>query len=116
MENDILLIINRFKKAKKISSDRELASFLVVSTATICNWKTRKSINYDVLFKKSENISLDWLITGKGSMRCDASERVSQKEDSGDTEILKERITELKYTIELQRMLIDDLRRKCNDI
>jgi hypothetical protein len=49
-------------------------------------------------------------------MRCDASERVSQKEDSGDTEILKERITELKYTIELQRMLIDDLRRKCNDI
>lgn len=39
MENDILLIINRFKKAKKISSDRELASFLGVSTATICNWK-----------------------------------------------------------------------------
>lgn len=63
---DKSLIINRIKKAKNFSSDRELADFLGVKPNTISSWKDRNSIDYDLIFAKCDGIDLTWLLTGQG--------------------------------------------------
>ena len=69
------LILSRVKDAYKFQNDKELSSFLGISNQTLSNWRSRNSIDYDVLFTKCESISADWLLTGKGSMLRDQEEK-----------------------------------------
>ena len=62
-------ILNRLKQAYNIQKDTELASLLGVSKSTISNWISRNSIDYDRVFSLCEHINIDWLLTGRGSMR-----------------------------------------------
>lgn len=61
-------ILERVKQANNITKDTDLAAFLGLSRATVSNWYSRNSIDYDLVFSKCEHVNLDWLITGKGSM------------------------------------------------
>lgn len=63
---DKSLILNRLKRFKGFTTDRELADFLEISKSTLSNWYKRNSIDYDLLFSKCEQINIDWLITGHG--------------------------------------------------
>lgn len=65
---DKTLILNRFKEAKNFSTDIELADFLGISKSTLSNWYKRNSIDYDLLFSKCEQIDMNWLLSGEGSM------------------------------------------------
>ena len=62
---DKSLILNRIKEYKNFSSDIELAEFLGVSRQTLSNWRSRNSIDYELLFTKCEQDDLTWLITGR---------------------------------------------------
>ena len=68
MEIDKKQILNRFKQAKKITSDIELAHFLGISRGTLSNWKARNSLDFDLLFSKCERESIHWLVTGEGDI------------------------------------------------
>lgn len=61
-------VIERLKIALNLSSDNALAETLGVSKATLSNWKSRNSIDIPLLFSKCEHVSVDWLLTGNGSM------------------------------------------------
>ena len=69
-------ILERVKQANNITKDTDLAAFLGLSRATVSNWYSRNSIDYDLVFSKCEHINLDWLITVKGSM--ERQERIPQ--------------------------------------
>lgn len=62
-------ILQRAKKALNLKNDTDLASFLNVSKSTLSNWsKDNRGIDYPLLFSKCEQVNLDWLLTGEGSM------------------------------------------------
>lgn len=61
-------IIERLKIGLKLSSDNALADSLGVSKTTLSNWKRRNSLDFPLVFSLCEQISLDWLLTGKGNM------------------------------------------------
>lgn len=44
------------------------AKFLGVAPSTISSWLTRDTFDYDLIFAKCENISPEWLLTGRGEM------------------------------------------------
>lgn len=62
--------IQRLKEVYGKKSDTSLAEALSISKNTVCGWKKRNAVPMDLLKKVStnENISIDWLITGDGSM------------------------------------------------
>jgi len=62
--NDVLA---RAKLALNLKTDLDLAEFLDVPRSTIASWKNRKSIPVRYLAEfASVNISIDWLLSGKG--------------------------------------------------
>ena len=52
----------------KLASNADLARFLGIAPATLSNWKSRGSLDYDLVFSKCEQLNLDWLLTGRGNM------------------------------------------------
>jgi hypothetical protein len=63
---NVVLILNRLKSALNFSKDIELATFLGVSTQGISSWRSRNTIDYDLIFAKCGQIDLNWLIKGVG--------------------------------------------------
>lgn len=61
-------VLERAKEAMNAKSDYELAQKLDVTTATMSGYRKRKSLPLEQCIKvsKSADISLDWLILGKG--------------------------------------------------
>ncbi|RKE02345.1 LexA family transcriptional regulator [Marinifilum flexuosum] len=59
-------IIERLKSAYQLDTDSVLAEFLGVKRNTISSWKSRNTINYDLIFAKCDDLNLNWLITGEG--------------------------------------------------
>jgi hypothetical protein len=68
--NSAKSVINRIKDAMKFNSDSEMCQRLEINRATLGNWILRDSIPYSlcVIISESEGLSLDWLLTGKGTM------------------------------------------------
>ena len=69
-EEEISNVIERMKKAAKVSSDAELSEFLGLSPTTVSKWRTRKKIpEKNILsFLKKTNVNEMWLLTGEGEM------------------------------------------------
>ena len=44
------------------------AKLIGVAPSTISSWLSRDTFDYDLLFAKCENISSEWLLTGRGEM------------------------------------------------
>lgn len=73
-------ILDRIKELANLSSDTELANFLGIKKATLSNWRSRDTIDYDLVFSKCEHIRKDWLLTGEGEMlRSEQSVKVNDK-------------------------------------
>ncbi len=64
----INLIIERLFVYFKVNTHSDLARRLGVSATTLSNWKSRNTIDYELLFTKCENINFDWLFMGRGNM------------------------------------------------
>lgn len=68
MSQNVKKIIERLKKGLSIKTDSALAKHLGVKPNTISAWKSRDSINYDLIFAKCDDLRKDWLLTGEGGM------------------------------------------------
>ena len=59
------------------------AKYIGVAPSTISSWLARDTFDYELLFAKCEQISPDWLLTGKGDMlrstHADTSERTPRQ-------------------------------------
>jgi len=47
-----------------ISTDVELSKLLGIRNSTISTWKSRNTLDYDLIFEKCKNIDYQFLITG----------------------------------------------------
>lgn len=56
--------LSRLKSALKMSSDAELASFLGLSPQAISSWRSRNTINFDIIIAKCVDVDLNWLVRG----------------------------------------------------
>lgn len=63
-------IVDRAKKAFKISEDKELSDIIGMSNQAFYNRKKTKSLPYDelLLAANRRNIDFNWLLTGEGDM------------------------------------------------
>ncbi|AGB29728.1 putative transcriptional regulator [Prevotella dentalis DSM 3688] len=61
-------MIERLKMGLELPSDNALAELLGISKTTLSNWKSRNSIDIPLVFSKCEQLSIDWLLTGTGTM------------------------------------------------
>jgi len=64
-----IAVIERIKEANNIKSDAKLASYLGIAPTTLSSWRSRGTLDMDVIYAKCEHINLDWLLTGKGKMQ-----------------------------------------------
>lgn len=79
-------IIERLKIGLELSSDNALADTLGVSKTTLSNWKSRNSLDFPLVFSLCEQISLDWLLTGKGNMLKGVVEQSPSPQQSNEKE------------------------------
>jgi hypothetical protein len=63
-------VMNRLKSYTNAKSFNALADMLGLSSSNFANLKKRNSIPYDKIleFSNSHNVSMDWLLTGEGTM------------------------------------------------
>ena len=59
-------VLQRVKDYYGLDTDVELADFLGVSQPTISMWKSRGSMDSDLIITKCEDASLEWVFKGKG--------------------------------------------------
>lgn len=64
----IKLLIDRLLIYFKVDTNAALADKLGVSATTLSNWKSRNTIDFDLIFTKCEDINTNWLLTGEGLM------------------------------------------------
>jgi len=64
-------IIRRLKEGLGLKTDKSLCERLEIGTTTLAGWKSRDSVVYETIFRKSEDLSIHWLVTGEGPMRLD---------------------------------------------
>ena len=140
---DKTLILRRFKDAKNIKKDLDLAAYLGVNQSTLANWKHRNSIDFDILFSFCDNISLDWLVFGIGKMfrqndekspesiqishqQCKSVQNNCAKNSTSEPpaeygnykltiESLQRTIEAQQHTINTQQELIDLLKKKLSE-
>ncbi|MBW5893135.1 helix-turn-helix domain-containing protein [Pectobacterium polaris] len=62
-------VLSRLMELLGVASDSELARALDVNRQTLASWRKRESVPYSICVNLSEekNISLDWLLTGRGA-------------------------------------------------
>ena len=63
-------ILDRLKSHYRCKNFKEIANIIGVKYQTLTTWLQRNKIPFELLHKiaQNENISFDWLLTGKGSM------------------------------------------------
>lgn len=96
-------ILSRVKIMAKVSTDTELADFLGINKSTLSNWKTRGTIDYDLVFSKCENINYDWLLTGNGDMIRQSDTQLASIEVSNKFTLRTDR------DIDIQRVPLYDI-------
>lgn len=109
---DKSIIINELKKYLNINTDTKFAEFLGIKQNTISSWKSRNSLDYDLIISKCDKINANWLITGKGEMLIDKEKTTSTenliKENLKDRcKSLEESVRLLKKENELLKKIID---------
>jgi len=62
------LILNRIKEYKNFNSDKELADFLGITTQNLSNWKSRNTLDFEIIFTKCVDVNSNWLLNGNGEM------------------------------------------------
>lgn len=71
---DKIAIINRLKEIKQMKADKDFAEFLGISRQTLSNWKSRNSLDFDLIFEKFKGLNFHWIVTGQGDKIMDFME------------------------------------------
>ncbi len=78
---DVHKILTRVKLVLNLKTDAELAKTLEVKPTTISAWKRRENIDLTKIITlcNSMDVSMDWLLYGKGEERVEASSDPTEK-------------------------------------
>jgi hypothetical protein len=123
MRNKIIVsdVLDRIKVAKNLSTDTKLAAFLGLKQSSISTWKSRNSMDIDIVFAKCNDLNMDWLLTGKGEMLRETSKDTvlvsSQMQKTNDAAplglvSLAEHVALVRENERL-KMRVEDLEKKC---
>ncbi len=61
-------VIERLRIAFSVQTDSDLAKCLGISKSALSNWKTRNSLDLELIDTKCEHLSLEWVFRGRGPM------------------------------------------------
>ena len=61
-------ILDRLRSALKLSSDAKMADYLGVKPSTISSWRSRDSLDYDLIFSKCVDMNANWVLFGEGEV------------------------------------------------
>lgn len=101
-------IIKEIKLYLGFKNDTELADFLGIKQNTLSTWKSRNTMDYDLVISKCDFIDANWLLTGQGPMlKSELQPAVSspQPQENDNNEIvslLKDKIALLEKNNALQ--------------
>ncbi|MFS1522109.1 S24 family peptidase [Flavobacterium covae] len=65
---DKVFILNSLKNHMSFKKDIDFANFLGIKPTTLSSWYSRNTFDIELLYAKCNDISADWLISGKGEM------------------------------------------------
>ena len=99
------LILNELKRHFNFKKELEFANFLGVKPQTLASWHSRNVYDIDILYKKCNEITSDWLLTGTGAMLRSAENTVVMH-DKKDLLIIADK----QKIIDLQNEVIDGLK------
>lgn len=72
-------VLERIKGYYDLKTNAKFASFLGVAPTTLSSWYSRSTFDLDVIYSKCAGLSMDWVLTGHGSMlRSDKEHSTSQ--------------------------------------
>lgn len=103
MNTDKSLILNKLKNHYSFKKDSDFARYLGIKPQTLASWYSRKTFDIDILYSKCNDISADYLLTGKGEMLRDGYKTGSIKVDCND------KIDIIAYQKEIISMLKEKL-------
>lgn len=95
-----ILVLNKVKKALKISSDRELSEILNVKPNTISTWKKRNSLDYNVLISICELYEINL-----NEIFYDSNNRTAENEFNSSETLLISREIQFQYCIDRSTIL-----------
>ena len=76
-------IIREIKLHLGFKNDTELADFLGIKQNTLSTWKSRNTMDYDLIISKCDFIDANWLLTGEGKMlKSETTKTETSKEES----------------------------------
>lgn len=65
---DRVFILKELQKFKKFDKNKEFAEFLGIKETRLSMWFSRNVYDIDIMLEKFPEISIEWLVTGKGVM------------------------------------------------
>jgi transcriptional regulator with XRE-family HTH domain len=100
---DKQLILNRLKEQKKFNTDLEFADFLGIKQSTLSTWRSRNTLDYELIIAKCDNLNLNWLFNGEGSMYKNEAPPVVEQKPCEECKAHKQTIQNLNDTIYMYR-------------
>ncbi|EAA9300843.1 bacteriophage CI repressor [Salmonella enterica subsp. enterica] len=101
------VVLARLKQVFSVSSDVALCEALSVSPQTLSSWKSRNKIPYAncVEVSTQRNVSLDWLLTGRGAMHLTSNQVESRDCSQCAQQVSDEMTVRERKLLELFRAL-----------
>ncbi len=109
--NKIYGILDRLYQFLGFSKDLEFCEKYNIKPNTLSTWKKRNKIPYELLeeISQNENLSLDWLLTGKGEMLLSKTDTDTPNEEYKQLEdTLIEKLTAQVIKEELDNYLSEE--------
>lgn len=97
MAIDKSLILNKLRDYYGFKTDTEFAVFLGIAQPTLSNWHKRRTLDYELIISKCDNINANWLLRGDPPMFLD-KRAVNQVAEEG-AQYKDVRIEELKSAL-----------------
>ena len=126
---DKRLIINELKNYLNIKTDSEFAKFLGLKQNTISSWKSRNSLDYDLIISKCDQINANWLLTGEGEMlkskvsnnNLESEAKLEEIQGTtdvslNDIQLLEEKLKNANKRIELLEELVESYKLEINTL
>ena len=113
------LVLNKLRDALGIKTDLALAQFLEVKANTISSWRSRSTLDFELIITKCDNIDFDWLFSQNANKQYQSNDICNEVVNEPNPELKAacklcrekdKRIEELNKTVNIQNDFIQCLK------